>query len=124
MESRPPKPCGAGIELRAKLRGGGRKLGQAMEERSEVQHGATHQERDLLPGVDRTDAGEGILYEAPGGVALGRLADVDEVMRDALPQLARGLCGPDVEAAVDLRGVDADDLDGRPLGEPCCRFSS
>ena len=44
------------------------------------------------------------------GVDLGRLDDVDEMVRDALLRLGRHLVGADVEAAIDRGRVAGDDL--------------
>ena len=50
-------------------------------------------------------------------VLVGRIDDVDQVVRNAAPLGQRHLVGADVEAAIDRRRVAVDDLAAEPLGQ-------
>ena len=58
-----------------------------------------------------------IARELRGGVLLGRIDDVDEMMRNAAALGSRDLVGADVEAAIDRGRIAVDDLAVEPLGE-------
>jgi len=61
--------------------------------------------------------------EASGGVVVRGLADVDEVVGDALAQGAIGLCAAYVQSPVDESGVHAHDLNGGCFREPFGPFA-
>src|SRR5467141_926396 len=74
-------------------------------------YGAADEERDAAAGGDFPDQSHGVVAELRGRVAPGRVDDVDEVVGHRSPLGDRRLRGADVHAAVDLRGIHADDLD-------------
>jgi hypothetical protein len=55
--------------------------------------------------------------ELRGGVDLGRVGDVNQMMRDAAAFLERQLVGADVETAIHGGRIAVDDLATVPLGE-------
>jgi hypothetical protein len=55
-----------------------------------------------------------------GGIGLDRIDDVEKVMRHPRARRRVGFRRPDVHAAIDLGGIDADDLDREALGERHC----
>ena len=70
--------------------------------------------------MSRIDA-LGVARELRRGVDLGRIGDVDQVMRDAALLVERHLVGADVEAAIDGGGIAVDDLAAeaaRPAPDP------
>ena len=89
-------------------------------QRLEVEHRAADQERQRAARTDRRDRLGGIGDEARSRVALGRIDDVDQMVRHGLALGARRLGGADVQAAVDDRRVDADDLHGALRRERGC----
>src|SRR5690349_12258060 len=123
MELRPTFTRGASVNGLTHIKA---RLGQrryAAPERTEIEHRAADEQGQTTAFMNGGDECYGVLHEATCGVAVGRLADVDEVMRYTRAQLARWLRGPDIEAAVDERGVDADDFERQLFGEvdrPVC----
>src|SRR5207247_4011225 len=92
----------------------GDRLGEVRERFAQglkVEHRATDQEGDAAAGGDFGDQSYGVAAELCGGVAPGRVDDVDEVVRYRSAFGDRRFRGADVHAAVDLRGIHADDLD-------------
>ena len=67
--------------------------------------------------MDRANRRGGVARKLRGGVLLGRLDDVDEVVRNAALLRLRQLVGADVEPAVDRGRVAVDDLAAVLLGE-------
>ena len=96
-------PCGIGAD--------------ACEERLQVEAAAADDDGEAAAGVDVGDGGAGAAGEFAGGVALGGVEDVEEVVGDALAVLFGGFGGAEVEAAVGLEGVGVDDLAAAGLGE-------
>src|SRR5207247_11077355 len=76
-----------------------------------VEHPATDREGDAAASGDFGDQSYGVAAELCGGVAPGRVDDVDEVVRYRSAFGDRRFRGADVHAAVDLRGIHADELD-------------
>jgi hypothetical protein len=111
VQGRPAGACGALVDCRAD-RGIG--LGQrveAIEQRLEIEHRAADEQRDRAARADRRDRRVGVGDEARRRIALGRVDDVDQVVRHGSALGRARLRGADVHAAVDERRVDADDLD-------------
>ncbi len=95
----------------------GRRSGkQPAREGAEVEAGAADEDRQPAAPVDVADGRRRVAREPRGGVLVGGIDDVDEVVRDAAPLGDRHLVGADVEAAVDGRGVAVDDLAAEALG--------
>ena len=82
--------------------GGGQRI-QAVDQRLEVQHRAAHQQRQAAARTDVAHERAGVGHELRGGVAFGGVEQVDQVVRDKRPLVARRLRGADVHAAVDER---------------------
>ena len=59
---------------------------------------------------DLLDERDGLVQKQPHAGGLAGFQDVDHVVLDLLAAVGRGLGRADVHAAVDLHGVDADDL--------------
>jgi hypothetical protein len=111
MQSGPAKGPRTLVELCAQ---DGRRLGQARKSReqgAQIEHRAAHQQGHAPARVDRLDRDPGVGDEASGGVALGRLTDVHQVVGNQRPQRGGGLGGADVQAPVHQRGIHTDDLD-------------
>ncbi len=89
---------------------------EALEQRLEVEHRAADEQRQRAARGDAGDQPLGVGDEARRRVRLGRVEDVDQVVRHARALGGRGLGGADVHAAVDERRVDADDLDRPAVG--------
>ena len=91
---------------------------QVLDERIEVQAGAADED-DVLPSPAdvRDDAGR-VLLEPRDTVVLGRVHDIDEVVRDALHLVRRRFRGGHVHALVELHGVEREDLSVQCL----CQF--
>ena len=84
---------------------------EAVEQRLEVQHRAADQQRHAAALANRRDRRARVGDEARRRIALGRVDDVDQVVRHGRALGRARLRGADVHAAVDERRVDADDLD-------------
>ena len=76
-----------------------------------VQAGAADEQRPLAARLDVGDRGARRVLEARDRPVLGRVGDVDQVVRHRGPLGGGRLGGPDVEPAVHLHRVDRDDLD-------------
>ena len=87
-------------------------------QRAEVEAGAADENRHAAAGVNGPDGDGGIARVARRRVDLGRLDDVDEVMRDALLRFGRHLVGADVEAAIDRGRIAVDDLAAEVVAPP------
>src|ERR1700723_2139752 len=111
MKRRPTRARRALIQARAQLRRGLRKGGQAVQKCSQVQHCSANEQWYAPARMNLRDAGDGVCHKLPSGIALRGLTDVDEVVRDALTQLAWRLRGAYVEAPINESRVHADDLD-------------
>ena len=99
----------------AASRAGTRK--QPARQRAEVEAGAADQNRQPPARLDVADRGRGIARVLRGRVVVGRIGDVDQVVRDAAPIADRDLVGADVEAAIDGGRVAVDDLAAVALGD-------
>ena len=111
MQRRPAVARGARIDLRAQSGFGLRQRVDALRQGSVVKHRAANQQRNFPSSQDFKDDAGGVFPEAARGIGPGRVEQVDEVMGDGAPFRRRGLRGADIHAAVDLRRIDADDLD-------------
>ena len=68
-------------DLRSNFLVGIGKLGQSLAQGLEVEHGAAYQERRAAASGNFADQSDGIEAEFRGRIALGRVEDIDEVMR-------------------------------------------
>ena len=107
----PAQPSRVGIEAARMAVAGPRQRRDAADQCAQVQHRAAHQQRHASARFDVVDGLRGIAHELPRRVTRAGLDQVDEVMRH-LPRAPRVRLGAaDVEAAIHLRRIDADDLD-------------
>ena len=111
VQRRPAGARGALVDRGAHFGVGAGQRVEAVEQRLEVEHRAADQERDRAARADRRDRRIGIGDEARRRIALGRIDDVDQVVRHRGALARARLGGADVHAAIDERRVDADDLD-------------
>ena len=88
-------------------------LGEALD----VEHGATNGDDRLTTRVNVADGDVGELKVAGQAEGIARLDHVDEMMRYRPPGLCGRLGRTDVHAAIDLHGIDGDDLAARPAGD-------
>jgi len=106
---RPADPCGAFGELAATRRRPAQAC-QAGNERAQIRK-VPPPRAVYAARVNFNDPCGGICDEAAGGVALGRLADIDQMVRDEFPQrAAASACR--CRAPIDHRRVDAHDFNG------------
>ncbi len=82
-----------------------------------VEAGAADEDRQAPARVDVADRVGRVARELRRRVLVGRIGDVDQVMRDAAPVGRRHLVGADVEAAIDGGRIAVDDLAAEALGK-------
>ena len=130
MQRRPAALRRFGIDCRTHCRVRRRHLRESAAQRTEIEHRAADQQRQLAARVDVVDRLPRVAHELSGRVRLRRIENVDQVMRIAARRTSRRrLAGADVHAAIDHRRIDADDLDAaaaRPGAAPdrSCRRRS
>ena len=107
----------ARLDAGAVFRVGGRQVVQSGVEGVVVEHGAADQQRDLAARVCGGDFTAGVGGEASGGVRFFRLKDVYQRVRVAGEGGGVRFGAADVHATVDLRGIDADEVNGVAVGE-------
>src|SRR5215469_6903149 len=115
VKRRPAGARSALVDLTAEVRGRLWQRSQAFEQGTQIEHGAADQQRYTPARVCGGDRRHCIRHEPSRGVALCRIADVDEAMWQPGTELAGRLGGTNVEPPVDQRGIDAHDLDRRGL---------
>ena len=91
-----------------------RAIEEALDQRAEVEARAADEDGQATTRGDVADAGRRVAGELRGRVDVGRIDDVDQVVRDATLLVRRHLVGADVEAPVDGGRVAVDDL--APVG--------
>jgi hypothetical protein len=87
---------------------------EPFEEGTDVEAGTTAEDREPSPREDLERSGPGETGELPGAERIGRLLDVDEVVRHTPPFLDGGLGGSGVDASVGGEGVGGNDLAAEP----------
>ena len=92
-------------------------VGEAFEERAEVESCAGGNDRQLVAAAEIVERDERVTAVVAGGENFVRLDEIDEVMCDALPVAARDLRGADVEVAIDLRRIADEDFAVEAAGE-------
>ena len=90
---------------------------QAISERLEIEHGPADQERDAAARLYVRNGAQRIGSKSCRRIRLVRVDEIDEMVRNPSAQARVGLCRSDIHAAIDLRRIDADDLDGQAGGE-------
>ena len=83
---------------------------QAVAQGFEVQHGAAHQQGVVAARVDLANQAFGVGDKTRGRIRFSGLDDVEKVVRHGRALGGARFGRADVHAAVDLGGVDADDL--------------
>ena len=99
------------VESRADASVGARQRREPVAQRAQIQQRAADQERHAAARGYLANRGGRFAREAARRIGLGRIADVDEVMRHAPAHLGRRLRGADVEPAIHHRRIHAHDLD-------------
>lgn len=105
------------IESRAHVRIGAGQVVEPLRQRLVVQHRAAREQRRAAARGDLTDQAQRVGAETRGRIRVGRIDDVDQMVRHARALFARRLRGADIHVAVDERRIDADDLDRAARGE-------
>ena len=118
-----------GVDRRAHCGVGRRHLRESAAQRTEIEHRAADQQRQLAARADVVDRPPRVAHELARRIRLRRIENVDQVMRMPLQHVGRRLAGADVHAAIDHRRIDADDLElaaARPGAAPdrSCRRRS
>jgi soluble P-type ATPase len=102
---------GLGVKLRAKRLVRPRGIRMSVTPQSlEIKPRAAADDRNGSSGKDLRDRLSCHLAVLSGGKADAGIDDVDQMVRDPLPLLCRGLGSPDVKTAVDLHRIAGDDL--------------
>ncbi len=117
VQERQPAAVGNRLEPSAQRLVGWRPRKQSAGKRAIVEPRAADDNRQVASRLDLADGARGIHCELRGGVDLGRIGDVDQVMRNAAAFVERHLVGADVEPAIDRRRVAVDDLAAEALGQ-------
>src|SRR5262245_35520556 len=117
MEPFGPAGVGDAVQSAAQLLVGARARKETARQRSIVETGTSDQNREPSPLVDVANSGRRIARVLCGGVDLGRIRDVDEMVRDTTSRLDRELVRADVETAVHGRRIAVDDLPIMPLSQ-------
>ena len=94
-----------------------RRVGQAFEQRAQIESRARREDRQLAPRAHVFEHFD----RAPAIFACGenflRLDEIHQMMRDAALLRDRNLRGADVEMAIDLRGIAYQNFAAEPFGE-------
>jgi hypothetical protein len=108
---------GGGFEFATEVVVGGGGVAEALEEGVEIKAGTAAEDGEASAGVDVGDGGVREAGELGGVEVVGELTDVDEVVRDTAALGGGGFGGAEVEAAIDLHGIDGDDFGVELFGE-------
>jgi len=88
-----------------------------VQQRPNVEVGATRHDRQPPAGADLSDRGIRVADKHPGRVTLARVRHIDQVVRYARPRGRIWLRRPDVEPAVDGEGIGGHHLSTEPFGQ-------
>ena len=91
--------------------------GEAVEQGAEVESCAAAENREATAGRDLRKNGEHFGNEITGGKEVCGRAEVEEMVRDAALGGGGQLGGTDVEAGVNLDGIEVDNLAVKSFGE-------
>ncbi|CAM2152120.1 hypothetical protein PT2222_270122 [Paraburkholderia tropica] len=106
---------GLGVELRAHGGIGARQIVQTLCERLVVEHRAAHEQRHVAPRDDLARYAQRVGAKVGGGIGIGRIDDIDQMMRRRRAFFRARFRGADIHLAIDERRIDADDLDRAAL---------
>ncbi len=115
VQRRPAQLPRHGVDHEPDRRIGFRQVREPVLQRLEIQHGAAHEQRHAAGRGDARHQVDCLLAELRRGKTLGRVEDVDQVMRCLAPRAGVRLRGADVHAAIYLRRIDVDNLDREAL---------
>src|SRR5579859_2901210 len=104
-------------QLRASIRitaGSGKK---SFEESSQIETSAAHHDRSSIPAGDSREHRTGANRIVAGGEGLGRVSDIDHMVRNAATVFDASLRGSDVESPIDLHRIAVDDFASEALRE-------
>src|SRR5271165_2269710 len=107
-----------GIDVGTNLHISLRQIRNAGGEGMEIEHRAADQQGQAATRPNILHRRECIADEFPGGILLSRIANINQMMGMAGAQQGGRLGRADIHAAVDERGIDADDLQWKTLDEP------
>lgn len=79
-----------------------------------IEAGATDDNRPAPAAVNVVDCGHGISDVPRCGVLVGRIGDIDDVVRNAAALIQRHLVGADIKSTINGSGIAADDLAAAP----------
>ena len=108
---------GVGIERRAHFLIRGGQIVQALGQGLEIQHRAADEQRHVAPRIDFTDKPQRVGAEIGGGIGVGGVDDVDQMMRRERAFAGGRLRGADIHAAIHQRRIDAHDFDRPARGK-------
>ncbi len=81
-----------------------------MQQGAEIEHGAAHQQGPVAAGADFSDQAPRIGSEARGRIGLGRIDQIEQMVRHPRPRRNIRFCRAYIHASIDLGRIDADDL--------------
>ena len=105
------------LQLAADFRIGGGQAVEAVDEGVVVHHGAAHNQRQAATRADFAAQAQAVSQKIGHAVALRRVDDVDEMVWYGGAFGRSGLGGADVHAAVNQRGIEADDFQRQLFGQ-------
>jgi len=99
---------------------------EPVDEGAEVESCSSSDDGEFFSSGDIGEGGAGEAAVVAGGEGLGRIDDVDQVVRDLAAFGWGGFGGADLHLAIDGNGVAADDFSGETVGEieRKCRFAA
>src|SRR5437867_3992854 len=115
MEERRAPAFGDGLQSRPQRGIPSRPRKQTPRQRTVVKTGAAGEDGETAAGMNVPHDRGRVARKLRRGVLVGRLDDVDKVVRDAAAIGGRDLVGADVEAAVHRRRIAVDDFAAEPL---------
>src|SRR5690606_38384380 len=83
------------------------------QQRLVIEHGAADQQRNAPALQDVVDQSARVNTETRGGIGLGRIEDIHQVVRVTAQRLGVRLGGTDIHAPVDQCRVDTDQFAGQ-----------
>ncbi len=96
---------------------GGRAIEQTTQQAFQVQRRATDEQRFAAASADFAHHRCGGIHVLSHAELVGRIDDVDEVVRHKIAERARRLGGADIHAAINGHRIERDDLGAEPLGQ-------
>ena len=110
MQGWPSGLCGFFIQSGTDGRVGFGEVVQSFCQRVEIQHGAADEQRQFSALYDALNEREGVFAKLCCRIGIGRVNDVDEVVRNGGLFFAGWFCGADVHVTIDEGGINGDDF--------------